>query len=286
MKITDDDIKKLFEEPIVEQKPFQWKEPKEEKVKIKKHFPKGHNEIKKIRHKIRKFKITDQQNLKTDLIEPVLRFLAVSGFSGFLIFLIMGYSGISEQLKWMYFTDYLGEEMPEAPARSPAPSPRPVKTPDVIGLPGFVPSLSTAEEGNYIKIDKISLNAPVIWEVPEEDIIENLKNGVTHYKGTSLPGEGGNIFIVGHSSNYFWVKSDYNNVFALIDKLESGDRIEVRKGQKSYFYDFLDKKVIAPGEVEILQNTPKETLTLMTCWPIGTSLKRMIVQAEFVYSSN
>ena len=30
---------------------------------------------------------------------------------------------------------------------------------------------------------------------------------------------------------------------------------------------------------------PKETLTLMTCWPVGTSLDRLIVQASLVYSS-
>lgn len=280
MKITEDDMKKLF-----------GPEPQ----------PSGSvDDIKKVRKDITKAPGHKLKRRKRNgFWDQILRFSATSGFTGCAIFIIMGWGGISAQLEWVYFENYLGKPIPIAstptpvaiitprPTATPLPTPTPTvtATAESVQLPGYVPEVA-ATEGNYIKSDKISLFAPVIWDVPEASMIDRLKDGVAHYQGTSYPGGGGNVFLVGHSSNYLWVRSDYNHVFALLDKLENGDRIEVRKGRKSYFYEVNDKRIIKPGEVEILQDTPKETLTLMTCWPIGTSLKRLIVQAQYVYSSN
>jgi sortase A len=136
------------------------------------------------------------------------------------------------------------------------------------------------DQSSQIEISKISIDAPINWDVPEANILESLKSGVAQYQGTSHPGEGGNVFIVGHSSNYFWVKSDYNRVFSLLDKLSPGDRIKIRKSGLVYNYDVVSSRVVSPEDVSVLGNTPKEVLTLMTCWPIGTSLNRLIVQAE------
>jgi len=282
MKITEDEIKKLFEpqpQPTV-----------------------GVDDIKKVRREIEhEPKHRLHRKRRSGFWDSILHFGAVSGFTGCVAFLVMGWGGISAQLDWIYFKDYLGKPIPiaAAPTSTPTPitlaTPRPTPTPSatpiatstpaLVQLPNNIPTVAAAE-GNYIKSDKISLFAPVIWDVPEASMLDRLKDGVTHYQGTSRPGEGGNVFLVGHSSNYPWVRSDYNHVFALLDKLDTGDRLEVRRGTKSYLYDVTDKKIIRPGEVEILQNTPKETLTLMTCWPIGTSLKRLIVQAQYVYSAN
>jgi LPXTG-site transpeptidase (sortase) family protein len=282
MKITEDDMKKIF-----------GPEPQ----------PTGNiDDIKKVRKDITRAPSHKLRRRKRDSFwDQILRFFALSGFTGCAVFILMGWGGISAQLEWVYFKNYLDRPIPVAstptavaiitpkptatPLPTPTPTPLPTITPEIVQVPGYIPEVAAAE-GNFIKNDKISLFAPVIWDVPEASMIDRLKDGVAHYQGTSYPGDGGNIFIVGHSSNYLWVKSDYNHVFALLDKLENGDRIEIRKGRKSYFYEVNDKKIIKPGEVEILQNTQKETLTLMTCWPIGTSLKRLIVQAQYVYSSN
>jgi LPXTG-site transpeptidase (sortase) family protein len=39
-----------------------------------------------------------------------------------------------------------------------------------------------------------------------------------------------------------------------------------------------EKKIIKPGNISVLKrkNTASE-ITLMTCWPVGTTLNRMIV---------
>jgi len=242
------------------------------------------DELKKIRKKIKKIPQTPpKKSLWKDLIDPILKFTAVAGFCGFAVFIAISWPGLASQLKWLYYTEYLNEKMPEKKTQTTSYLPTP--TPPPLNIPSYIPEIKS-EEGNYLKIPKIDVNVPIIWDVEEEQILEKLKDGVVHYRGTSHPGEGGNIFIAGHSSNYFWIKSDYNNIFALLDKLVNGDRIEIKKGSKSYFYDVVDNKVVSPKEVEYLNQTNKETLTLMTCWPPGTSLNRRIVQAQFVYSSN
>ena len=79
-------------------------------------------------------------------------------------------------------------------------------------------------------IESIDVRAPIAFRVPndEKEISENLKRGLIHLEGSSFPGEQGNVFITGHSSNYPWVKSNYNSVFALLDKMVVGDLILIK----------------------------------------------------------
>lgn len=77
---------------------------------------------------------------------------------------------------------------------------------------------------------------------------------------------------------------EYNDVFALLDKLDDGDEIIVYYNQQKFVYRVNKKDVILPGDVSVLQKdkTDHSELNLMTCWPIGTTFKRLIVSAELV----
>ena len=111
--------------------------------------------------------------------------------------------------------------------------------------------------------------------------MQELEKGVVRYPGTSKPGETGNAFIFGHSSNYPWMKGEYNSVFALLDQLSFGDEIIVYYNQKKFTYIIREKKVVKPGNVKVLErDETKKELSLMTCWPIGTTLNRLIIFAE------
>ena len=50
--------------------------------------------------------------------------------------------------------------------------------------------------------------------------MKELDKGVIKYPGSADPGHIGNSFIFGHSSNFPWARGKYNQVFALLDKLE------------------------------------------------------------------
>lgn len=135
-----------------------------------------------------------------------------------------------------------------------------------------------------IVIPKIFVNSKVFPDVdPENPAVYQpvLTKGVAHVAGTAFPGKPGNVFIFAHSGQDFFQAERYNAVFYLLTKLEKGDEIDIFYQGQKFQYSVTDKKIVAPEEVQYLDDTPgKNTLTLMTCWPGGTTLKRLIVQAE------
>lgn len=140
---------------------------------------------------------------------------------------------------------------------------------------------------NRIIIPKIGKNIPLL-EVQEEKVsglgelnnifMKELENGVVRYPGSGKPGKVGNAFIFGHSSNFPWIDGEYNDVFALLGNLEMGDEVIVYYDQQKYTYKIHEKTVISPDDVSVLKRKPDASeISLMTCWPIGTDLERLIL---------
>jgi len=134
-----------------------------------------------------------------------------------------------------------------------------------------------------IVIPKIGANAKILANVDASDekiYLDALNKGVAHAWGTAFPGEGSHIFLFAHSTDYFWNVGVYNAIFYLLNKLEVNDEVNLfYKGQR-FIYRVIGKKIVNPSQVEYLtQKTNKEFLTLQTCWPPGTTLKRLLVFA-------
>jgi len=145
-----------------------------------------------------------------------------------------------------------------------------------------LPSVADTDEVNLpdcIIIPKINVEAPIIWQVEDKDILSKLDEGVVHFKGTALPNEVGNTALTGHSSSYPWKKTKYGQVFSLLDKLEPNDDIIIVYNKKRYAYKVFKKEIISPQDVQVLTSNDSK-LTLITCWPIGTTLKRLVVYAN------
>ncbi len=140
------------------------------------------------------------------------------------------------------------------------------------------------EDPNFsIVVTKIGANARIISNVDASDekiYLDALNKGVAQVMGTAFPGERGHIFLFAHSTDYFWNVGTYNAIFYLLNKLEPKDEVNLfYKGQR-YVYRVVDKKIVDPSQVEYLtRKTNKEFLTLQTCWPPGTTLKRLLVFA-------
>lgn len=140
-----------------------------------------------------------------------------------------------------------------------------------------------------IVIPKIGANAAVVPDVDWQDEAvyqRALTQGVAQARGTANPGEQGNVFLFSHSGVDFLQANRYNALFYLIDKLQSGDEIVLFYHQEKFVYRVTDKKIVAPDSLEYLAGDPqKKTLTLMTCWPAGTTLERLLVIATLDSSS-
>ena len=137
-----------------------------------------------------------------------------------------------------------------------------------------------------IVIPKIGANARILADIDASDeklYLEALKKGVAQAAGTAFPGEGGHIFLFAHSTDYIWNVGSYNAVFYLLYKLEKDDEINIYYHGQRFVYQVIDKKTVDPDQVEYLtRKTNKEFLTLQTCWPPGTTLKRLLVMATRV----
>jgi sortase A len=67
----------------------------------------------------------------------------------------------------------------------------------------------------------------------------------------------------------------------LLDHLDNGDVIELNYQGKQYIYKVFNKAVVAPTDLSLVNINPsKPVVSLITCTPPGTALKRLIVQAE------
>lgn len=137
---------------------------------------------------------------------------------------------------------------------------------------------------NYVYIPKIRVAAPIVrpTSTSEDAIDQALLQGVVKYPGTAEPGERGNMFLTGHSSYYWWVQTNFRNVFTLEPQLAEGDEIIIYRNGIRYSYRVFTTFEVAPTETSVLAQTPRSIVTLSTCVPIGTSYHRKIVQANQV----
>ena len=137
----------------------------------------------------------------------------------------------------------------------------------------------TTSQNNRLIIPKIGVDAPIIWGVDESQSVENLQQGVMLIGSTCKPVENKNVFLSGHSSNYWWNAGDYNSVFALLPQLTEGDEIFVTYESMMYKYTVDSREEVEKNAASRFLNFESSRLTLMTCTPVGTNLKRLIIGA-------
>lgn len=154
-------------------------------------------------------------------------------------------------------------------------------------LSGSTDQVIVPPNANFsIIIPKIGASAAVIPNVDpdnEKEFLPALAKGVAHAKGTVFPGLPGNIYLFAHSTDNWWNVGRYNAIFYLLKDIKPGDEIIVFFEGRRYNY-VVDHTVIGdPSEVSYLVNSQKsgeEQLILQTCWPPGTTWKRLFVIAK------
>ncbi len=135
-------------------------------------------------------------------------------------------------------------------------------------------------------IKKINVEVPIVLsaDTDEARLQKDLESGVIHYPGTPMPGQRGNVYIAGHSSNYAWSKGRYNYVFKNLNDLVEDDEISIvtrtQNGTEiTHTYVVTSKEEVNPDDVRIFSQSQMQELTLTTCWPLGTSTRRLMIKA-------
>lgn len=144
---------------------------------------------------------------------------------------------------------------------------------------------------NRLVIPAINLDVPLVESsiVTYKDFTEtsfdaDLENWVVKYPTTPEPWEWWNAFFFGHTSQEYWKKNPYWTVFRRIPQLKENDKIQVVWDWVLYEYKVLKTVVVRPKDVNDTYvnfwDKWKEYITLMWCYPIWRTDKRMMVFAE------
>ena len=175
------------------------------------------------------------------------------------------------------------------------PNPKP-SSPAIIPLPtitfgdilvGSTEQVLIPIDTNFsILIPKIGANARVFPNIDSgnsNEFLPFLQAGVAHAKGTVFPGFQGNTYLFAHSADNFWNVGRYNAVFYLLKDLTVGDDVVIFFESQRFNYKVSEVRVVDAEDVSFLvksQEREEEILILQTCWPPGTTWKRLVVFAK------
>ncbi len=104
-----------------------------------------------------------------------------------------------------------------------------------------------------------------------------IDRGPSHWPGTALPGQLGNVVVAGH-------RVTHTRPFYDLDRLAPGDPLVFTMADGStWTYTLVETEVVAPEAMHIVDQTPAYTATLFACHPKHSARERIV--AHFVLAS-
>jgi LPXTG-site transpeptidase (sortase) family protein len=180
-------------------------------------------------------------------------------------------------------------------------------------LQGIIPSPAKADQKNLLVWEKLNIKAPV-QNASFQDLFQSnsdgtvdfgksidnnptfspvqqlLQKGVVHLPFSPRPGEVGNSYIIGHSSNYITVLSDYNEVFKPLEQAKKDDEFIIfdHKGRSLPFKVFEILEVKEEDVAEAYKNMGDKRVVTLQGSILETvngkllPTKRRLVRAELM----
>lgn len=116
-----------------------------------------------------------------------------------------------------------------------------------------------------LEIPAIGLSQPLFEGVT----LTSINRGPSHWPGTAMPGEVGNVVVAGH-------RTTYTKPFWSLNELEPGDELVFTIDGERIVY-LLDRiEVVNPYDVHIIDQSHERTATLFACHPRGSARQRIV----------
>jgi sortase A len=128
---------------------------------------------------------------------------------------------------------------------------------------------STGKTLGEIELTRIGVTAMILEGTDDR----TLRRAVGHIPGTPLPGQPGNVAIAGHRDTFF----------RALRNVRQNDEINLMTLDGSYRYRVDSISVVGPEDIQVLDNSSGDILTLVTCYPfyfVGPAPRRFIVRAQ------
>jgi sortase A len=121
--------------------------------------------------------------------------------------------------------------------------------------------------------------------LPTIDVAQPLQEGVTltaidrgpsHWPGTAMPGEVGNVVVAGH-------RVTHTRPFHDIDQLQPGDPLVFTMNDGTeWTYALTGIEIVPPDAMHIVDQHPGHTATLFACHPKGSAAQRIVAYFRLV----
>jgi len=146
----------------------------------------------------------------------------------------------------------------------------------------WYPNILGTAGKNAISSYLLSIPSLSIKDATVSTVDYDLTRHLVQYFGTFVPGQKGTAIIFGHSTlPQLFNPKDYKTIFANLHKVKIGDNIIVNIGGIEYTYRIFEVTVKDAEDTDIFsQAFDNSYITLVTCYPPGTTWKRLVVRAQ------
>ncbi len=149
---------------------------------------------------------------------------------------------------------------PGIAAAASLPTPEPVPAPYDASRPGApigrlqIPAIGV-DETLYDQVTSLSID-----------------KGPSHWPGTAMPGELGNVVVAGH-------RTTHRSPFLRLGDLHAGDEIVFVMPGATSKYRVTYSEIVSPKALDIVNQHDVSEATLFTCHPPGSASERLVIHA-------
>lgn len=151
----------------------------------------------------------------------------------------------------------------EVPVRADTPGAVQLPVPEPAPANPYAPTPEVVH--GTLEIPAIGLSQPFFEGVT----LTAINRGPSHWPGTAMPGEIGNVVIAGH-------RTTYTKPFWSLNELVPGDELVFTMGAERHVYVLDRIEIVAPTDIHIIDQTPEPTATLFACHPRGSARQRIV----------
>lgn len=101
-----------------------------------------------------------------------------------------------------------------------------------------------------------------------------MEKGFWHFPTSANPGQRGNFVVIAHR---FLHTPPQKDTFYNLDKIKIGEKIQIMTDNGEFNYIVLEIRETEANDSSVLEQTEEYTITLVTCTPLWTSEKRLVV---------
>ena len=124
-----------------------------------------------------------------------------------------------------------------------------------------------------LKIEALNIEGKIL----QGESSLRMDDGFWHFPISPFPGQKGSVIIMGHR---FMELPPSKNTFFNLDQTKIGERIKITDKLSSYTYIVTDILEVEPNDITAISETEDYRLTLITCTPLWTSEKRLLIVAK------